>query len=118
MSSRKDFVLGTSVTEHDMNMICTNSKLPSKENVLRCFLFLHKRFLNGALPGQHKHVDAQSANETVSLIKKVYEKAGIPTLHDLAIKHQILVLYKEYKALLKVKQIKRLSSYIQIISTY
>ena len=100
MTARNDFVLGTSVSFTDE--FIPESKLPSEENVLRAYLYINKKLLSQALPGQQKSVNKKSSDETINLIKKIYDKAGIQTITDEGIRHQIYRLHEQYKKLSKV----------------
>ena len=110
-SDRYDFVLGRSVTSKDL--IFPGNRLPSEENVLRAFIYSKEQHLKDALPAQHKNIHQRSAHETIALIKKVYIKAGIPTLSERQMSKQIFKLHNKYKNLLKIPSKRRTTQSVQ-----
>ena len=99
-SSRTDFVLGTSITSDD-NFI-PQIRLPSEENVLRCYLSSMNNAIVDTPPIQRKSIRKKTADLVLQKIKYIYEKASIPTISDEGIRKQIFNLLDEYQKLNKI----------------
>ena len=110
-SSRTDFVLGTSITSDD-NFI-PQIRLPSEENVLRCYLSSMNNAIVDTPPIQRKSIRKKTADLVLQKIKYIYEKASIPTISDEGIRKQIFNLLDEYQKLNKIPLQIRSKDHIQ-----
>ena len=96
-SRRFDDILGTHVTQDDLNIPC--HKLPTKMEVLRAYLteFSVKR-ANKQLPDRR-----EAATNVATKIKEIYGRAHIPTMQDNTIVYHIEKVYQDYRDICKVK---------------
>ena len=96
-SRRFDDILGTHVTQDDLNIPC--HKLPTKMEVLRAYLaeFSVKR-ANKQLPDRR-----EAATNVATKIKEIYGRAHIPTIQDNTIVYHIEKVYQDYRDICKVK---------------
>ena len=102
-NKNKKFGLNLGITESDQHIL--GNKLPTKEQVLRCFMYHHK---DGK--GDSKKISAQKVYEQ---ILPHFEKGGILMKHEKSCKENIIALYdKGYvKKVLKIPKERRESEY-------
>ena len=98
------FLLDTVPTAQDK--IISGCRLPTRKQVLLCFI-AHKEDLWKNDSKKENKVMRGAANETMQLVSSFYEKANIPTLAPNKISEEILKLYEEFKALMKISPKRR-----------
>ena len=108
MSLRKDhrhFLIGPSVTIDDKDI--KGSKLPSKRQVIRCFLYYKDELQNESSSSSVKQLLRRAAQKVVDQVLVYYGKARIPTIAWKKMVTKVIDYYEEMKQLLKIPHQRR-----------